>query len=254
MTRSTVHGKKIVVTRATHQASDFINQLHAIGAIPISYPCIAISPPDDTTELDAQLHKLDSFDWLLLTSPNTVRAIHQRLNDLSLQPNWSHIKIAVVGSKTAKAVQTILGQAIDFMPTDYTGDALGHTLPNATDQSVFLPISELADDTLSQTLNTRGAHVTQVIAYQNSIGTGGADVPELLQHHQIDMLTFTSSSTVENFLQRIDPISPPNIPTLCIGPSTAKTATSCGFQHVLMPNIYTIEGMIQRIHDYYTLS
>lgn len=254
MTRSTVHGKKIVVTRAAHQASDFINQLHAIGAIPISYPCIAISPPDDTTELDAQLRNLASFDWLLLTSPNTVRAIHQRLQELSIQPNWSHVKIAVVGSKTAKAVQTILGQAIDFMPTDYTGDALGHTLPNVTDQSVFLPISELADDTLSQTLNTRGAHVTRVIAYQNSIGTGGADVPALLLHNQIDMLTFTSSSTVENFLQRITPVPPPDVPTLCIGPSTAKTATSYGFRQVLMPDTYTIEGMIQRILDYYTPS
>jgi uroporphyrinogen-III synthase len=68
------------------------------------------------------------------------------------------------------------------------------------------------------------------------------------------MLTFTSSSTVENFLQRITPVPPPDVPTLCIGPSTAKTATSYGFRQVLMPDTYTIEGMIQCILDYYTPS
>ena len=247
-------GKHIVVTRAEHQTETFVKRLRDIGAVPVIYPCIAIAPPEDTTQLDTYLSRLELFYWLVFTSPNTVQTIHQRLSDLSPQPNWTKTKIGVVGSKTAQAVEAVFGRQVDFVPSDFTASVLAQTLPDVQGRKILLPQSELADDSLAQSLTERGAEVINVVAYRNTIGAGGDDVPTLLRQNQIDMLTFTSSSTVENFLKRITPQSTPDIPVLCIGPSTAKTAQSCGFSHILVPDEYTLNGMIDKLIDYYTPS
>lgn len=254
MIHSSVQNKNIVVTRAKHQAPTLSNRLKAIGANPILFPCIAIAPPEDTTDLDRHLGRLDAFFWLILTSPNTVRSIAERLSHLSHQPDWTTTKIAVVGSKTAQIVKGILRRDVDFMPTDFTASALGESLPDVLGKKIFLPQSELADDSLAQMLTQRGAEVITVEAYRNIIGAGGDDVPTMLQQNQIDMVTFTSSSTVENFLKRIKPQTASHIPALCIGPSTAETATTCGFRHILVPDEYTLDGMIATLVHYFAQS
>ncbi len=245
-----IEHKHIVVTRATHQADEFVSLLQEQGAIPILYPCIAIAPPLDTTALDNVLNKLETFDWVIFTSSNTVHAIGGRLETMRLYPDWSMIKIAVVGHKTARAVNDLLHCVPDFIPTVYTAEALADSLPDVDDKKLLIPQSALADNRLSQILKKRGADVTHINAYQTVLGQGGDDVPALLRQNKIDMLTFTSSSTVENFVQRIHPLAIPHLPAICIGSSTATTARKIGFHNVVFPEKYSLEGMIQLMQRY----
>jgi len=239
--------KRIVVTRATHQADSLMQRIRDIGAIPVAYPCIAIAPPDDTTTLDNNLQTLATFDWLVLTSPNTVRIVQERLQIRGHQPDWSAFKIAVVGNKTAQVVNKLLGQTYDFIPDDFTADCLATTLPDISGKRVFIPQSALADDSLADALRKRHAIVTNIPAYHTVIGSGGEDVPAMLHARKIDLLTFTSSSTVSYFVQRIQPLAIPDVPALCIGPSTGATATQVGFRQVLIPDEYSLDGMIQTL-------
>lgn len=247
-------GKCIVITRASHQAFALETLLRQQQAIPILYPCIAIAPPVDTTQLDTRLINLESFDWLILTSTNTVHALKERLNTLDLHPDWSQFNIAVVGNKTADAFRTQFHHQPNFTPDTFTAKSLAQTLPIDKNDRIFVPQSALADYTIMEILQIRGAEVICVTAYETVIGIGGEDVPAMLQQGEIDGLTFTSSSTVENFVQRIDPLPLPDIPALCIGSSTADTATRIGFNPIIVPDSdYTLRGMIDALVGYYEL-
>lgn len=248
---SSIAGKHIVVTRALHQASTLEARLEQYHAIPILYPCIATAPPEDTSQLDHQLRHLASYDWLLFTSANTVHALNARFQALNLQPDWSKIKIGVVGSKTESVFRDIFGHCADFTPETFTGEALAQTLPIQAGAKVLLPQSELADDTVVDTLAARGADVTSLVAYRTVIGEGGDDVPQMLLDNEIDIVTFTSPSSVINFVERIKPLQAFDIPALCIGPTTAHAATEIGFTKCLVPNDYTLDGMLDKLLSYF---
>ncbi|MGB7337821.1 MAG: uroporphyrinogen-III synthase [Phototrophicaceae bacterium] len=243
-------GRRIVVTRATHQADEVIAQIKAHGGIPILYPCIAITAPDDTSALNHALKQLGTFDWLIFTSSNTVYALQQQLQRLDIKIDGSRIKIATVGTKTDKTLRDIFGQSADFIPTQYTADELARDLPLSLGDRIFLPQSALADDTLSAQLSARGATVTVVDAYQTIIGSGGDDVPALLEQHRIDAVTFTSGSTVTNFVERIMPLTAFDVPAICIGASTYDVAIEAGFKTVLYPDNFTINNMIDLLSDF----
>ena len=245
-------GKRIVITRAIHQTKALENLLRQYQAIPILYPCIAIAPPRDTTLLDTQLTDLESYDWLILTSSNTVHALKERLTALNLQPDWGQIKIAVVGDKTAQTFTLQFQHHPNFTPDIFTAEALAYSLPINAHDRILAPQSALADNTLAEILNMRGGDVNVVNAYETILGVGGEDVPMLLHQDQIDALTFTSSSTVANFLKRIHPLQCSDVPAVCIGTSTAETAMQSGFQHIIVPNDnFTLQGMVEALICYY---
>jgi uroporphyrinogen-III synthase len=256
---SVLSGKRIVITRASHQAQELADLLSARGAIPVLYPCIAISPPPDTAELDAALWSLADYDWLVLTSSNTVVALAERLRELRIIPNWSPISVATVGSKTAHSAQQLLNVSADFIPQQFTADSLAQTTPVQAGQRVLLPQSTLAHDHLAGQLRQLGAQVTAVNAYQTIRGRGGEDVPALLRNGKIDALTFTSPSTVINFLQRIAPLKPFHLPAVCIGPITENATRKAGFQNALSAGVqsttdaaeFSIEGIIQTLEHYF---
>lgn len=243
--------KRIVITRASHQADALVNLVQEYDAIPILYPCITLLPPDNTQTLDTCLHQIHDYDWLILTSSNTVYALHQRLQTLDIQPTWGTCQIACVGKSTASALNDYLHRPTDFITQTATGQALADSLPLTNGAKIFLPQSGLADHSVANMLISRGAQVTVVDAYQTVIGAGGDDVPAMLQRGEIDVLTFTSSSTVDNFLQRITPLPLPDLPALCIGSSTAQTAREAGFQQVIIPEQFNLEGMMSALHAYY---
>ena len=244
--------KRIVITRAVHQATALKKLLTQYQAIPIIYPCIAIVPPSDTTALDTHLTHISSFDWVIFTSSNAVHALADRLMMLNIQPDWTQVKVAVVGSKTAYTVEQCLKHEADFMPDIFTGEALAETLPINHEDSIFIPQSALADESLAIGLSQRGAIVTAVIAYETGLGDGGADVPMMLKRGEIDAITVTSPSTVENFLQRVYPLQPLEIPVACIGSTTANSAKQIGFKQVLVPEAnYTLQGMMDTLCMWY---
>ncbi|MCA9885043.1 MAG: uroporphyrinogen-III synthase [Anaerolineae bacterium] len=251
-----LHGKTIVNTRAIHQVADFDVLIRERGAIPVSFPCIAIVPPDDTTEWDAAIQQLiaGAFDWLILTSTNTVYSLSQRLKalELSLRGNF---KTAAIGPSTADAARTQLGIEVDLMPDEYIAEALAETLLLQGAQRVFLPESAIARPALKDALVEAGVAVMVVDAYQTACASGGVDLPAMLRRAEIDAITFTSSSTVDCFIERLTTengsLTLGEVVIACIGPKTAQTAIAHGLQVVIVPQDYTLSGLLDAIENYY---
>lgn len=240
-----LQGKRIVITRAAHQARGLAALLRERGATPVLYPCIDIVPPDDTSALDAALRRSDSFAWLVLTSKNTVRILAQRSDALGITPTFR--SVAAVGKSTAALFTKYFDEQVTFVPDEQTADGLLRSMPVQPDERLFLPQSELADDALAQGWRVRGVYVTAMTAYRNVIGTGGDEVPALLADQRVDAITFTSSSTVDHFAQRIAPQTASHVPAACIGPSTAQAAREHGYQHIIMPAQYTLDDLVNAL-------
>lgn len=246
--------KRIVVTRAPHQAEKLVKMLQEREAVPLIYPCIDIAPPEHTSELDSALHNLIAYDWLVLTSSNTTLAICRRMAALQLDIDWTQIKIAVVGDSTASSVETLFGMEPDFIPEEHTGKALAEALPVYENTRIFLPQSNIAEMDTAEALRSRGVDVTVVSAYETVVGQGGEDIPLRLQEGRVDAVTFTSGSTVDGFVQRIAPLTAYNLPAACIGTSTAEVAESHGFKTLVVPEQFTLKDMITKLETHFAKS
>jgi uroporphyrinogen-III synthase len=243
--------KRIVVTRAPHQAAKLVKMLQDKEAVPLIYPCIDIAPPEDSSELDSALRNLKAYDWLVLTSSNTVLAICRRMGALQLQMNWTKIKIAAVGTSTASSIEALFGMKPTFVPKEHTAEALAQALPIYEDMRVFLPQSDIAGMDIVEILKNRGVDITVVSAYGNVVGQGGEDIPLRLQENRLDAITFTSGSTVEGFVHRIEPLTAYDLPAACIGTSTAEVAQSYGFQNIIVPEKFTLKDMIVALENHF---
>jgi uroporphyrinogen-III synthase len=246
-----------VNTRALHQAAELDALLRARGAQPLSYPCIAIAPPEDAAPLGAGLRGLAAgeFDWLVLTSTNTVLALTGYLKSLELSLRNRPFRTAAVGPATAQAAQEQLGLPVSVLPETYTAAALAEALELQPRARVFLPESAIARPELAEALGVAGALVTVAEAYRTVIGSGGADVPALLRRREVDAVLFTSSSTAQHFLRRLEmesgtPTVLADVCIACIGPQTAQTARDCGLSVAVMPPTHTLEGLVDALERY----
>ncbi len=250
-------GKRVVNTRAAHQAAALDTLLRDRGALPVAYPCITIAPPDDPAQLDAALDDLAGgrYDWLVLTSANTVIALAQRLDVLGLSLSSAAFRTAAIGSATAEAAQQLGLTGID-LPDEYVAEALAASLLLEAGARVLLPESAIARPTLADGLTARGAQVEVVMAYQTIQGSGGDNVPRLLAQQQIDAVTFTSSSTVSYFLKRLAQEDGcveclQTICLACIGSKTAATARELGLTVAVVPAQHTLEAMVAALDAYF---
>lgn len=250
---------RIAITRAVHQAPAQRELLEAAGATVFHYPCIAIVPPQKSEALDETLKKAlaGGYDWLLITSANTVYALAQRLHSLGQTlTEIDSMQVAAVGSSTAEAIHDQLGITVSAIPAEYTARALGDAIPDLNQSRVFLPQSAIAQSDLIQSLRDQGAVVDAVDAYRTAIAQGGDDVPSMLWEGSIDAITFTSASTVRNFAKRLS-IENATIAMLdhvcvaCIGPSTAEAAQQFGLNVSVMPAEHTIEGLTDGLVAYF---
>ncbi|WP_395093965.1 uroporphyrinogen-III synthase [Armatimonas sp.] len=244
-------GKRIVNTRATHQNSRFTSLLRSQGAEVIEYPCIAIVPPEDDRPLREALANLAYFDWLLLTSANTVLALAE---SPPLPP--ARRGNAAIGPATARAAQAYLGLEAVLLPETFTAEALGEALQIQPGERVLIPASAIARTTLADVLRAQGAEVTVVEAYRTVPGTGGANVPVLLAQKQVDAVTFTSASTVENFMDRLSAeggnrTDLASVCVACIGPQTAAMAEAHGLQVDVISTTHTLDGLIEALAEYF---
>lgn len=255
-----LQGKRIVNTRALHQAADLDDLLIQRGAIPLPYPCIAIAPPDNTDAFDYAIHAATAgaFDWLVLTSANTVFALAARLQSLGLRPDiLSRVSLAVVGAATARSAEETLGLRAALMPEHFVAEALTEVMKSQAGGRVFLPQSAIAETTLVDDLSAAGMHITAVEAYQTVIGSGGVDLPALLREQNVDAVTLTSGSTARNLIARLE-AEGENLDLLagvciaCIGSKTAKSARDCGLQVAVVPREHTLEAMIDALEAYFS--
>lgn len=244
-------GKRIIVTRALHQAPPFEAMIREWGAIPLRFPCIAIEPSPYPRQLEDCLRRLQEYDWLLLTSGNTVRAIADSLSGLGIDlPNLG-IRIGAAGPATADEARRQLSCEIDHVPAEYGAAHLARSLPLEEGTRILLPQSDRAAASTAEALRSRGAKVTAVVAYRTVMGEGGVDLPALIVRGELDALSFTSPSAVAFFRRRCPLAEARKLPALCIGAATAAAAREHGFQRVIKPAQPMLRDMLAALADHF---
>jgi uroporphyrinogen-III synthase len=251
-------GKRIVVTRAPHQAGELADRLRQHGAEPLLYPCIDIAPPEDPSAFDAALHDAarGDYDWLVLTSPNTVLILKQRLEQHSITLPAT-LKVAAVGPSTAGSARKLLGVEVSLVPEKYIAESLAEALRPQAGTRILLPQADIARPVLAQSLIASGAAVKAIDAYRTITGSGGKDVPALLAAKQIDVVTFTSGSTASGFMNRLldeegDPDDLDGVCIACIGPVAANAAREVGLKVDVMPDEHTLDGLVNGLTAFFS--
>ena len=241
-------GKKVLVTRSRDQASELSELLREQGAEPIEFPVIRISPPESFDELDAALERIDTYDWVLFTSANGVRATIDRLHQLGRDVrSLQGPKIGAIGPATAESI-ACLGVRVDFTPSKFVAESVVEEFPESpAGKRILIPGAKDAREVLPEKLREKGAQVDVVTSYQTVIEESCAPpIKEMLEKGEIDIITFTSSSTVKNFVRLVGRESVPEGVTIaCIGPITAQTAEEHGLKPDIVAEDYTIEGLVR---------
>ena len=248
----TLRGKRVLLTRARHQAAPLAALLRERGATPLLYPCLAVAPLPDYAELDAALRQAAAghIDWLLLTSANSARALAQRLRHLGLE--LPQLKVAAMGAAAAATVQDLPGArlCVRLPAADRAGLADALRLRPAT--RVLLPQSDLAPSATGDALRRSGADLRAIVAWRNRPGSGGVDLPAALQQRRVDGLLFTSASIVRHALTRLrdengDPDRLRALPCACLGRPTAAAARAAGFQRVELAADHSLSALLDAL-------
>lgn len=226
MSAQPLAGRRILVTRAPHQASELAERLRALGATPILIPTIEIGTPDSYEALDGAIRSLAGFDVVAFTSANAVKAFQQRAEELGLTP--APRRIAVVGPATKREVESI-GLRADVVPPVFTAESLAKTLaPAARDRRILLLLAQNAPTTLHDGLVAAGAQVTVAAAYSNRIPEESVAAMSSLFRDATgspDAVTFTSASTANNLVALLEAAQlslPEAVTRASIGPITSR--------------------------------
>lgn len=254
-------GRRIVVTRSREQAVEFVDMLEERGAEAIHAPAIRIAPPDDVELLDAACEAVATFDWLILTSVNAVDYFMRRLVAVSDIRELKGVRICAIGASTAERIRRH-GIRVDLVPEEYHGEALLEALRETdkiSGRRFLLPKGDIARDVLADELRASGANVTEVVAYRTLLASterdSDQDVYRMLLDRQIDAVTFTSPSSVRNFVkmlgedQAVDLLRTTMV--ACIGPVTAEAAQQLGIDTSVMPERFTIADLVDALVEHF---
>jgi uroporphyrinogen III methyltransferase/synthase len=246
-------GKTVVVTRKGDQAESMMDRLQELGAEPFFFPVIETIAPDDWSPLDDALNNLSQYDGLIFTSVNGVRFFADRLKAIEQDiRELKGIRIFTIGPKTAEAVRD-LGIRVDVVPENFVAESLIESIENIKGQRFLLPRAKVAREILPEQLRKMGAVVDVVPAYQTILPSPSTSALEKrLKEGSIDVITFTSSSTVKNFLTLMgDKSEIKKAKIACIGPITAKTAQDAGLNVDIMPEQYTVSSLLDAIEIFF---
>ncbi len=251
-------GKRILVTRSRQQASALTHQLTSLGAEVVELPTIDIRETEDKSLLDQAIYRLHDYKWIVFSSVNAVQFFFKRLNFLKLDSRaLSSCKLAVVGEETAAELFRY-GLQPDLLPDTYSADGVINafkSLDNLQNCNVLLPVSEIAHKKLPEALREMGANPVSISVYDNVIPDYEAEYLLQIFAEPFDLITLTSSSTAQNFLQLITlyhlSSELKKIPAASIGPVTTKTAVSNGFEVVIRAGEHSIKGLVDAICQYY---
>jgi uroporphyrinogen III methyltransferase / synthase len=252
-------GKRIVVTRARAQASDLVRRLSGLGAECLECPTIEVVAPESWEPLDAAIEALSSYRWLIFTSVNGVEAFFSRLSRKGLDARaLGHIRTAAIGPATAERMRGF-GLNADILPKTYQAESVieAFTAEPIRGRRILLPRAKEARPILPDQLREMGAEVDEIPAYRTMQADEKRD--ELifnLQEKAIDMVTFTSSSTVHNFKALLPEHAPDlmkDVKVACIGSITAQTAAQLGFRTDIVADVFTIDGLCDAIVKHYHL-
>ena len=248
-------GRRILVTRAAEQATVLTSALEELGAESIVVPTIEIIPPATFAELDQAITDLDRIDYLVLTSVNAVSAFFDRLMILGYDARaLAGLQTVVVGPKSAEALAA-RGVNADLVPADYRAEGVVALLKDrVSGKRLLYPKAALARDLIPAELTAAGAEVIAPVAYASAPPRSAAEDLRQALADKLDLLTFTASSTVQNFVDLLDAehlALAQDIPVASIGPLTSKTARELGFNIVIEPVNSTLDSLLEAIKSYF---
>lgn len=254
--RKPLFGRRIVITRPRAQAAEFAEALEAWGAEVVPFPTIDTVAPPSLDALDDAIRRATDFDWVVFTSANGVRVLFDRLQQVDADVrDWHRARFAAIGPQTARALRAY-GVRVETVPEEYRAEAVVAALVHAgiAGTRILLPRAAGARAVLPQQLREHGATVEDVATYTTVLPHANTtELRDLLARDAIDLVTFTSSSTVHNFVAVLDGRAEMlgHAAVGCIGPVTAETARSYGIQVTLQPNTYTVPAFVEAIVQFY---
>ena len=256
MSALSLPGRRVLVTRAAHQAGKLSEGLRALGAEPVEVAVLEIRPPASFDALDAALRQFGSYDWLILSSGNAVRALVERAAALGIAPGnelaqSERLQVAAVGEATALAARQA-GFKIAFIPAAYVAESLAEgLLARVAGERVLVVRAAVARDVIPEALRAAGAEVEAVEAYRNLLPEAA---PELLRQALaagLDAATFTSSSSATHLAEaaRVAGVAWPfaGVPAVSIGPITSQTLRELGWPPAVEANLSDIPGLIAAV-------
>jgi uroporphyrinogen III methyltransferase/synthase len=260
MAKKLLTGRKILITRAREQLGDFATLLKKMGAEVIQFPTIEIVPPPRWRELDQAIDQLRSYDWLIFTSANGVKFFWERLKERKKHPHLSSsLKVCAIGPATTRQLRR-KKISVDYMPKEFVAESIlkGFEKKSIKGKRILLARAKKARDILPNGLKKMGAEVNVVEVYRTVKPKGGSKrLKELLTEGKMDVIAFTSSSTVDHFVELLKKGNLEKllkgIAIACIGPVTARTARGWGMKVKIQPKQYTIPSLAQAISQYFAL-
>ena len=248
-------GKKVLITRSRAQASQFRAKLEELGAQPVEIPTIRTDALDDYSELDIALDRLYSYGWVIFASGNAVDAVFGRLAHLDKDSRaFGGVCVGAIGPATSAALSG-RGIAADFIPTRPVSEVVLEELSQREwdGVKVLLPGADIGRDVLYRGLKGLGAKADLIPAYRTVPVTGVKDKARKALESGVDIVTFTSSSTVKNLFDMLegDRKALEGCRIACIGPTTAATAREFGLWVDLVADVHTVDGLVDALVSYF---
>jgi uroporphyrinogen III methyltransferase / synthase len=249
-------GRRIVITRAASNAAKLARRLRELGADAIEFPTIETVRPESYSLIDDALERLNSFDWIVFTSATGVEAFADRLRARGRDiRELGQAAIAAIGPATAARLRKY-ALKVTAIPSEYRAEALiGAIGGRIAGARILIPRAAVAREILPTQLREKGAAEVIVAPVYRTVRPTHANatrIRELMASGSIDLLTFTSSSTVTNFRELVGEI-PPRLEAAVIGPITADTAREAGFEVVVSPVDYTVDALVSAIVKHFEL-
>ena len=246
-------GKRIVITRSAEQAAETVEMVKAAGGVPVVFPTIEIVPPASWEPVDKAIARLHTYQWVIFTSVNGVRFFTKRMEELGIPiSTLERNRLCAIGPATAEELEKA-GLKVNLVPERFVAESVLEALKGQGDlkgAKILLPRAEVARDTLPKGLKSAGALVDVVTVYR----TARANPPQELKDEVLkaDVLTFTSPSTLMNFLEIMgDQAQEATNGKLvaCIGPVTAAKAEELGVSVGMVAEEYTLEGLLKAVEE-----
>jgi uroporphyrinogen-III synthase len=255
--RQSLSGVRVLVGRARHQASKLSAELKALGAEVIEIPFIEIRPPRSFKPLDTALKHISEYDWLVLTSVNGVEALAARMKRLQISPKeFAHLRIVTIGPSTRVTTEK-LGLKVSVVPPRYVAESVVETLrEKVSGERVLLVRAAVARDVIPRELRQMDASVDVVEAYQTVVPASSKKELQSVMgdpKRRPQVVTFTSSSTVRNFVELLGGRRRPHrivldgIRFASIGPVTSATLREFGLPLHVEAAEYTIPGLVRAV-------
>ena len=253
-------GKRVLVTRSRTQASRMCELLEDAGALAVELPAIAIAPPEDFGPLDDAVSRLSSCGWVIFASTNAVESVFDRLTEQGRDARaFGTARVGAIGPATATALEA-RGIRPDFTPSRSVSSAALEELAGYEWKgvSVLLPTADIGRDELAEGLSSLGANVERVTAYRTVTPPDAATRARDAFAEGIDIVTFTSSSTVRNLLALLEEDNGPGKAALsasliaCIGPVTSATARELGLRVDIEATEHTVDGLADALVKYFS--